>query len=111
MTVLTEDETIDVVGIAQNGIEAVELADSLRPDVILMDLKMPVMGGLEATRRIRNAGNGGWILILTGTDRGSKEAAAAGASAFLCKEHGVEELRRVLFGVASLAAVLGGSRS
>src|SRR5262245_42564898 len=96
MALLTEAETIDVVGIAQNGIEAVELADSLQPDVILMDLKMPVMDGLEATRRIREAGNDARILILTGTDRGSEEAAAAGASAFLCKEQGVEELRRVL---------------
>jgi DNA-binding NarL/FixJ family response regulator len=46
MTVLSEDERVDVVGIAADGREAVELAAELRPDVILMDLKMPVMDGL-----------------------------------------------------------------
>jgi DNA-binding NarL/FixJ family response regulator len=113
MAVLTEDERVDVVGIADNGAEAVELAATLRPDVILMDLNMPVMDGLEATRRIRAAGNDVQILILTGTETpvGSEDAAAAGASGFLRKEQGVDELREVFFGVASLAAALGGSRS
>ena len=113
MTVLTEDERVDVVGIADNGAEAVELAEALQPDVILMDLNMPVMDGLEATRRIRKAGNDVQILILTGTETpvGSEDAAAAGASGFLRKEQGVEELRQVFVGVASLAAVLGGSRN
>ncbi|HVD24607.1 MAG TPA: response regulator transcription factor [Gaiellaceae bacterium] len=112
MTVLTEDERVDVVGIAENGAEAVELAEALQPDVILMDLNMPVMDGLEATRRIREAGNDVQILILTGTETpvGSDDAAAAGASGFLRKEQGVDELRQVFFGVASLAAALGGSR-
>lgn len=113
MAVLTEDERVDVVGIADNGAEAVELAETLRPDVILMDLNMPVMDGLEATRRIRAAGNDVQILILTGTETpvASEDAAAAGASGFLRKEQGVDELRQVFFGVASLAAALGGSRS
>jgi DNA-binding NarL/FixJ family response regulator len=111
MTVLTEDERVDVVGIADNGAEAVELAEALRPDVILMDMNMPVMDGLEATRRIRESGSDVQILILTGTETsvGSEDAAAAGASGFLRKEQGVEELRQVFFGVASLAAVLGSS--
>jgi DNA-binding NarL/FixJ family response regulator len=113
MTVLSEDERVDVIGIADNGQEAVELALELEPDVILMDLRMPVMDGLEATRRIREAGLDAQILILTGTDTsvGSEDAAAAGASGFLRKEQGVEELRQVFLGVASLAAVLGGSRN
>ena len=109
MTVLSEDERVDVVGIAADGREAVELAAELRPDVILMDLKMPVMDGLEATRQIRASGQPSQILILTGTetDSGSDEAAKAGASAYLRKEVGVDELRRVFLEVASLAAVLG----
>jgi DNA-binding NarL/FixJ family response regulator len=113
MTVLTEDERVDVVGIANNGAEAVELAKTLQPDVILMDLNMPVMDGLEATRRIRQDGSQAQILILTGNETtvGSEDATAAGASGFLRKEQGVEELRQVFLGVTSLAALLGGSRN
>ena len=108
-TVLSEDERVEVVGLAETGLEALELATELQPDVILMDLKMPVMDGLEATRRIRAAGIDSQILILTGTDTaiGSDDAAEAGASGYLRKEQGVEELRQVFLEVASLAAILG----
>ncbi len=109
MSVLSEDERVDVVGIAANGAEAVELVEELQPDVLLMDLKMPVMDGLEATRRIREVGLPVQILILTGTETavGAEEAVAAGANAFLRKERGVDELRQVFLEVASLAAILG----
>jgi DNA-binding NarL/FixJ family response regulator len=107
MSVLCEDERVEVVGIAENGAQAVELAAELEPDVILMDVRMPVMDGLEATRRIRQAHPAVQILLLTGTDAPIEpEAAAAGATAFLRKESGVQELRQVFFEVASLAAVL-----
>jgi DNA-binding NarL/FixJ family response regulator len=109
MALLSEDDRVEVVGIANDGVEAVALAMDLKPDVILMDLRMPVMDGLEATRRIRDLGLDSQILILTGTDAavGSDEAAEAGASGYLRKERGVEELRRVFLEAASLAAVLG----
>ena len=109
MTVLSEDERIDVVGIAVNGQEAVDLATELQPDVIMMDLKMPVMDGLEATRRIRATGLPVQILLLTGTESplGAEDAFAAGATAFMRKESGIDELKQVFFQVASLAAALG----
>ena len=109
MALLSEDERLDVVGIASNGAEAVELATQLKPDVILMDLMMPVMDGLEATRRIRESGLNSEILILTGADTpvSSEDAAQAGASGYLRKEQDVEELRSVFLEVASLAAILG----
>jgi DNA-binding NarL/FixJ family response regulator len=113
MSLLSEDDRVDVVGTASNGLEAVELATELRPDVILMDLMMPVMDGLEATRRIREHGLQSQILILTGTDSpfDSEVATKAGASGYLRKEQGVEELRAVFLEAASLAAVLGTSAS
>ncbi len=109
MSVLSEDDRVDVVGIANNGAEAVDLVAELRPDVLLMDLKMPVMDGLEATRRIRELDIPVQILILTGTETpvGADDAIAAGANAFLRKERGVDELRQVFLEVASLAAILG----
>jgi DNA-binding NarL/FixJ family response regulator len=109
MALLSEDERVDVIGIAANGAEAVALTSDLKPDVVLMDLKMPVMDGLEATRRIRDLGLGTQVLILTGTTEPvrSKEATQAGASGYLQKELGVEELRSVVLEAASLAAVLG----
>jgi DNA-binding NarL/FixJ family response regulator len=113
MSVLCEDERIDVVGIAEDGQGAVDLALELQPDVILMDLKMPVLDGFEATRRIRDASFDMQIFILTGTDEaiGSEDAAAAGASGYLRKEQSVAELKDVVLEVASLAAVLGASSS
>jgi two-component system response regulator DesR len=113
MAILSEDDRVDVVGIASDGQEAVDLASELQPDVILMDLKMPVLDGFEATRRIRDAGLGTHVFILTGTDEpiGSEHAAAAGASGYLRKEQSLAELKDVFLGVASLAAVLGAPTS
>jgi DNA-binding NarL/FixJ family response regulator len=112
MTALSEDERVDVIGIVENGQEAVETALELRPDVILMDLRMPVVDGFDATRQLREAGSDARILILTGTDEpiGSENALAAGASGFIRKEQSLVELKHVLFEAAVLAALLGPSR-
>jgi DNA-binding NarL/FixJ family response regulator len=106
---LTLQERIEVVGIAANGKEAVHLSGLLRPDVILMDLQMPLMGGIEATRMIV----GGdlpppRILVLTGSDNGDEVKAAreAGASGYLTKDRSTLELTQALTSLVSLTAAL-----
>ena len=83
---LTESD-FDVVGEAGNGHEGVQLALELDPDVVLMDLRMPVMGGLEATRQIKDRRPGIRVVILTAyDDPGLKEGAAeSGVYAYLVK--------------------------
>jgi DNA-binding NarL/FixJ family response regulator len=87
---LSEEPTITVVGQAANGAEAVTLAASLRPDVILMDLVMPELDGIEATRRIRraDAASQSQILVLTSfaDDQRVREAIEAGAIGYLLKD-------------------------
>jgi DNA-binding NarL/FixJ family response regulator len=81
--ILTTDDRIEVVGQASDGKQAVELARKLDPDVVLMDVSMPVLDGFEATREIREESTGVRVLMLTGSnsradvDR-SREAGAAG---------------------------------
>jgi DNA-binding NarL/FixJ family response regulator len=109
-TSLCEDGRIAVVGIAENGEEAVRLTTALQPDVILMDVKMPLVDGLEATRRIRDAGFESKIILLTGTSAlDGAEASATGANAFVRKEQSIDVLREVFFEVASLTGVLAAS--
>jgi DNA-binding NarL/FixJ family response regulator len=87
---LAGEPDIDVVGEANNGAEAVALAASERPDVMLMDVRMPVMDGLEATRRISRdeslAGTRVVILTTFDLDEYVHEALRAGASGFLLKD-------------------------
>jgi DNA-binding NarL/FixJ family response regulator len=94
---------IDVVGEAQNGREAVEATRMLRPDVALMDVRMPEMDGIEATRRIALSGVPTRVLILTTFDLDEYvfQALRAGASGFLLKDVGRE---RLVEGVRTVAA-------
>jgi DNA-binding NarL/FixJ family response regulator len=86
--VLEAREDMEVVGEAENGAGALELAARCRPDVILMDVRMPVMDGVEATRRLARAGTSARIVILTtfDSDEYVYEALRAGASGFLLKD-------------------------
>lgn len=101
---LANVDDIEIVGTATNGSEAVELTDRLRPDVVLMDLSMPILGGVEATARIDAAHDGDVaVVILTSfSDREQVVAALdAGASGYLLKDADPDELIRGVRAAAS----------
>jgi DNA-binding NarL/FixJ family response regulator len=91
---LSMEPDMEVVGQACNGDEAVNLAQLMRPDVVLMDLHMPVKGGVAATREITQALPGTQILVLTTLDDDETvfEAVRAGAHAYLLKDAAEDEL-------------------
>jgi DNA-binding NarL/FixJ family response regulator len=108
--ILESEDDIDVVGEADNGREAIDLAARLRPHVILMDIRMPKLDGIEATRRLLSgASDGSRVLMLTTFDLDEYvyEALRAGASGFLLKDVPAEQLasgvRLVAQGEALLA--------
>ncbi|MFF9135586.1 response regulator [Streptomyces sp. NPDC014776] len=98
----------DVVGEAAHGAEAVRKAAELRPDVVLMDVRMPGMDGIEATRRIVAAGGRSRVLVLTTFDLDEYVHAAirAGASGFLLKDARPDEFLAGIRAVASGDAVI-----
>jgi DNA-binding NarL/FixJ family response regulator len=91
---LSMEPDMEVVGQARNGVEAVELARLLRPDVVLMDLHMPLKGGVAATREITRELPDTQVLVLTTLDDDETvfEAVRAGAQAYLLKDASEEEL-------------------
>jgi DNA-binding NarL/FixJ family response regulator len=91
---LSMEADMEVVGQARNGVEAVELALTLKPDVILMDLHMPLKGGVSATREITRALPSCQVLVLTTLqdDETVFEAVRAGAQAYLLKDAEESEL-------------------
>jgi DNA-binding NarL/FixJ family response regulator len=96
--IFTGDAGLVVVGEAGNGEEAVAEAVRLRPDVVLMDLRMPEMGGVEATRRLRERAPSARVLVLTtyDTDDDVLPAVEAGATGYLLKDAPREELVRAV---------------
>ncbi|GAA2288305.1 DNA-binding response regulator [Streptomyces ruber] len=108
---LESQDDMELLGEASHGIEAVRMVDRLHPDVVLMDIRMPGLDGIEATRRIVASGKRTRVLILTTFDLDDYAYAGlrAGASGFLVKDALPEELLSGIRAVASGDAVVAPS--
>jgi DNA-binding NarL/FixJ family response regulator len=93
-SILATDDRLEVVGHAGDGAEAVQLALSLDPDVILMDISMPIMDGFQATQKVRRQRPHACILMLTGSDSRTdlERALEAGAAGYVTKNRIAAEL-------------------
>ena len=109
VTVLQDLDDIEVVGQAANGLEAISLVAELSPDVVLMDLRMPEVGGLEATARIKVEHPDTAVIVLTmdSDDDSIFAALRAGARGYLLKEADGLDIERAINGVARGEAVFG----
>ncbi len=107
-TMLGLIEGIEVLGVAGDGETAVELTQRTRPDVVLMDLRMPRCDGVEATRRIRALDPAIQVIVLTtyADDESIVSAIQAGARGYLTKDSGIDEIRRALDAVTHGQALL-----
>jgi DNA-binding NarL/FixJ family response regulator len=96
------DERIEVVGLARDGAEAIALAERRRPDVVLLDLNMPGVGGLEACARLRKTGSPPEVLMLTisGEEPDLYAALGVGAAGYLTKDVPPAELIEAVLAVA-----------
>lgn len=108
VTLLETMSGIEVVGTAVNGEEAIALVAEVMPDVVLMDLRMPRVDGVEATKRIRADHPGTQVVVLTtyADDESIVGALRAGAIGFLTKDAGRDHIGRALEAAASGQAVL-----
>ncbi|MDD3150625.1 MAG: response regulator transcription factor [Candidatus Gastranaerophilales bacterium] len=96
--IFEESETLDVIGEAEDGKTAVELAKTLKPEVVLMDIGLPVMNGIEATKKIKEANPDIKVIVLTSHSDENEvmSALAAGASAYAMKDIKTEYLLMVI---------------
>lgn len=108
VSMLRLTEGIDVVGTAQDGQQAISLALQLRPDIVLMDLRMPRTDGVEATRQIVEALTATRVIVLTtyADDASVFGALQAGARGYLTKDSGVDEIARAIRTVHAGEALL-----
>ena len=106
--IIDADPAITVVGGAGDGLDAVRQAEAVRPDVVLMDVRMPIFDGIEATRRLTEAKSGARVIVLTtfGLDEYVLAALRSGASAFVLKEAPPEDILGAIHSVASGRAVI-----
>ncbi|TML67213.1 MAG: response regulator [Actinobacteria bacterium] len=103
---LTAHAEIDVVGVAKDGVEAFDLANVLKPDLVVLDVGMPRVDGIEAARRIRQLPKPPRVVLITGEDSptGNRRAYAAGASAYLRKTTDVAAMLDLVVGVSTVTA-------
>jgi DNA-binding NarL/FixJ family response regulator len=101
--ILATDERLEVVGRARTGQQAVDQALELAPDVILMDISMPVMDGVEATRLLRDKKPDSCVIMLTGSNSPSDidRSREAGVAAYVTKDRIASQLLDTIFEVAT----------
>jgi DNA-binding NarL/FixJ family response regulator len=99
----------DVVGLAADGRQAIDLAASLQPDVVVMDLRMPVLDGVEATRQITTSNPNVGVVVLSMFDEDDLIYAAvrAGARGYLLKDDDDDQIARVVLGIGRGEAIFG----
>lgn len=109
LAALLKTEEVEIVGEAEDGVAALEMARVLKPDIVLMDLSMPTLDGVEATRRLKRASPQIRVLILTiaNCERRVAEALAAGADGYALKKTGHAELMTAIAAVCAGKTYLG----
>ena len=108
MLTLAIDDRIEVVGSASGGLEAVSLAEALQPDVVLMDVHMPTMDGIEATGRVRTVSPGSWVVMVTSARSAEVAGAAlaAGATRYFTKDTPVTKLIDAILDTQRISSVI-----
>jgi len=106
--IIEADPELDVVGEAADGPQAVDQVLGTRPDVVLMDVRMPILDGIEATRRLAEKGSSARVIVLTtfGLDEYVVAALRAGASAFVLKEAPPEQILAAIHQVEAGRAII-----
>ena len=100
----------EVVGIASDGEEAIQLVETLKPSLVLMDVAMPGLDGVEATRKLSNMSESPAVVLMTSLEGPDSRALDAGAAAYLRKGEGVSCLGDIVLALAQLNAIVPSAR-